>query len=247
MRYLIISDIHSNLEALKAVLQQVPEYDRLICLGDLVGYGASPNEVVQRVRQLNLAGLVRGNHDKVCSGIESGDNFNANAYISALWTQDKLTAKNAEYLTALPAGPLKIDPLVSICHGSPMDEDYYIIYENDAFLSFQCFETVFCFFGHTHVPGLFILEGEPATFNYFLPKDHFRIKLDLGGSVRYLVNPGSIGQPRDYDPRASCCLLDTAAALLTFFKIAYPVEQAVQKIARSGLPVFLGDRLRSGI
>lgn len=247
MRYLIISDIHSNLEALKAVLQQLTDFDQLLCLGDLVGYGASPNEVVSRVRQLKLAGIVRGNHDKVCSGIESGDNFNTNAYISALWTQEKLNAKNAEYLKTLPGGPLRIDPLVSICHGSPMDEDYYIIYENDAFLSFQCFDTVFCFFGHTHVPGLFILENQPQSFNYFLPKDHFEIKLDLGGSIRYLVNPGSIGQPRDYDPRASCCILDTDTAMLTFYKIPYPVDQAVQKIVKSGLPVFLGDRLQSGI
>jgi diadenosine tetraphosphatase ApaH/serine/threonine PP2A family protein phosphatase len=247
MRYLIISDIHSNLDALRAVMQQAPPYDRLLCLGDLVGYGASPNEVIQTVRQLEPAGIIRGNHDKVSAGIESGENFNTNAYLSAIWTQGKLTKKNTEYLRNLPQGPLRVDDLVTIAHGSPMDEDYYVLYENDAWLSFQCFDTLFCFFGHSHVPGLFVLEDRPSSFYYFIPRDDFEMKLDLSGATRYLVNPGSIGQPRDYDPRASLCVLDTDAALLSFQKIAYPVDTSVQRIRRAGLPVFLGERLQSGV
>ena len=247
MKYLILSDIHGNLEALKAVLKQAPAYDRLVCLGDLVGYGASPNEVIQRVESLHPVGLVRGNHDKVCCGLENGENFNNNAYASAVWTQEHLSDGNRKFLQNLPSGPLKVDSLMTICHGSPMDEDYYILYEHEAMMSFQCFDTHFCFFGHSHVPGVFILEEKPPSFYYFIPRDQFELKLDLGGATRYLVNPGSIGQPRDYDPRASYCILDTERALLSFRKVPYAVESTVQKIRKSGLPGFLGERLVSGV
>ena len=247
MRYLVLSDIHSNLDALRAVTQHAPACDRVLCLGDLVGYGPSPNEVIQAVRQLEPAGIVRGNHDKVCAGLEGGENFNTNAYLSAVWTQGKLTKRNTAYLRALPLGPQRVDDLVTIAHGSPMDEDYYVLYENDAYLSFQCFDTKFCFFGHSHVPGVFILEEKPPSFYYFIPRDQFELKLDLGGATRYLVNPVSIGQPRDYDPRASYCILDTERALLSFRKVPYAVESTVQKIRKSGLPGFLGERLVSGV
>lgn len=247
MRYLILSDLHGNLEALKTTLAQAPDHDKLVCLGDLVGYGASPNEVIQVIRQLHPAGIIRGNHDKVCSGLESGDNFNSNAYQSAIWTKNKLTKRNIEYLRGLPAGPLQVDERITIAHGSPMDEDYYILYEHDAYLSFRCFDTIFCFFGHTHVPGIFILEEERSSFYYFIPRGKFELKLDLSGGTRYLINPGSIGQPRDYDPRASFCLLDTRRETLLFNKIGYPVETASQKISVSGLPEFLGERLFTGV
>jgi diadenosine tetraphosphatase ApaH/serine/threonine PP2A family protein phosphatase len=247
MRYLVVSDIHSNLEALAAVLANVTDYDRLLCLGDLVGYAATPNEVVRRIRRLKPAAIVRGNHDKVCAGVESGDNFNTNALLSAMWTHDQLSPRNRDYVRGLPAGPLRVDPQITICHGSPMDEDYYILYENDAYLSFQCFETPFCFFGHTHVPGLFVLEERNSAFYYFIPRERFETKLDLSGATRYLVNPGSVGQPRDYDPRASCAVLDTERATLSFLKIPYDIGKTIRRIQLSGLPGFLADRLLSGV
>jgi len=247
MRYLILSDIHSNLEALTAVLAHVPEYDHLLFLGDLIGYAATPNEVIQRVRRLKPTAIIRGNHDKVCSGVENGDNFNANALLSAMWTKEQLNPRNLEYVRSLPAGPLRVDPLITICHGSPMDEDYYILYENDAYLSFQCFDTTICLFGHTHVPGLFVLEERNSSFYYFIPRDRFEAKLDLSGQTRYLINPGSVGQPRDYDPRASCVVLDTDRAVITFLKIPYDIGKTVRRIQLSNLPGFLADRLLSGV
>lgn len=247
MKYLVVSDIHGNLEALKTVLAREKGYDRLLCLGDLVGYGASPNEVLGTLRRSRLAGVIRGNHDKVCTGIENGDNFNNNAYQSAVWTRDRLTPKHLTYLQKLPQGPRQIDKLITIAHGSPLDEDFYIIYENDAVMSFQFFSTPLCFFGHTHVPGLFVMESEPPVFYYLIPKDYTEVSLDFSGATRYLINPGSVGQPRDYDARASYCVLDTEKRLLTFHKVAYPVEETVRKIGEAGLPAFLGERLLTGV
>ncbi|MBP7864475.1 MAG: metallophosphoesterase family protein [Acidobacteria bacterium] len=247
MKYLILSDIHGNLEALKAVRKHSLPYDRVICLGDLVGYGASPNEVIRKVRKMKPVGIVRGNHDKVCSGQDSGHNFNNNAYLSALWTQQNLDEKSRSYLQTIPMGPVQIDKLITICHGSPMDEDHYILYQFDAQLCFQCFDTVLCFFGHSHVPGLFVLDTRPNHFFYFIPRDSTEFQLDLNGYRRYLINPGSVGQPRDSDPRASFAHLDTDTGLLSFFKIEYSIREAADKIRSAGLPVFLADRLFGGI
>ncbi|MBN2430859.1 MAG: metallophosphoesterase family protein [Acidobacteria bacterium] len=247
MRYLILSDIHGNCEALREVLKNAPPHDEVLFLGDLVGYGASPNEVVALLSELKITGMVRGNHDKVCTGIDPGYHFNTNALASAHWTRDQLTPANLEFLRRLPQGPLRIDDIITISHGSPMDEDYYILYENDAFVSFQNFDTLLCFFGHTHVPGLFVLEKSPPAFYYILPRDDFFFHLELDGRRQYLINPGSIGQPRDYDPRAAFCLLDTDTAILSFYKTKYPVEEATTKIRQARLPEFLAERLFSGV
>ncbi len=247
MRYLVISDIHGNLEALEEVLKQTPPFDQLVCLGDLVGYGASPNEVITTVRSHDLAGVIRGNHDKVCAGLDPGFNFNNNAYASAMWTRDRLSPDNFDYLRQLPEGPVVVSPDITIAHGSPMDEDYYILYENDAYISFQAFNTRLCFFGHSHVPGIFVLEESASSFYYFIPRGDATFKLRGDGSCRYLVNPGSVGQPRDYDPRASFCLLDTEQWTLSFFKLNYPTKEAARKITAAGLPEFLAERLFTGM
>jgi diadenosine tetraphosphatase ApaH/serine/threonine PP2A family protein phosphatase len=247
MRYLILSDIHGNYAALREVLKQAPPHDEVLFLGDLVGYGASPNEVMEELAKLNVTGLVRGNHDKVCAGIDPGHHFNSNALTSARWTREQLTPENFNYLRELPQGPLRFDDLITIAHGSPMDEDYYILYENDAFVSFQNFDTPLCFFGHTHVPGLFVLEKSPPVFYYFLPRGDFMYHLHLDGTRQYLINPGSIGQPRDYDHRAAFCLLDTETALISYHKVRYPIEEATSKIRRANLPEFLAERLFSGV
>jgi predicted phosphodiesterase len=164
VRYLILSDIHANLEALEAVLAESPAgtYDRLIVLGDLVGYGADPNAVIDRVRALNPLAVIRGNHDKAACGLDDGSSFNQIARFAASWTNDTLTPDNRQYLRDLPHGPVLIDDHVEICHGSPFDEDHYIFDGNDARRALDSSERVLCLFGHTHLPVIFFDEaGQP--------------------------------------------------------------------------------------
>ncbi len=155
MRYLIISDIHANIEALTAVLDAERTWDHLLVLGDLVGYGAAPNEVVDRIRELDPVAIIRGNHDKASCGIEDGSNFNQVARLAALWTQETLTPSNRQYLKELPAGPEAIDEHVEICHGSPFDEDHYIFDGEDALRALGASGRPLCLFAHTHLPVVF--------------------------------------------------------------------------------------------
>ena len=211
MKYLVLSDIHSNLEALTAVLRRVrrKRFDRIIVLGDLVGYGADPNPIVDRVRKLKKMTIIRGNHDKVCSGVENGEMFNKVALESARWTEEKLLPRHRKWLAALPQGPVTVDGVLAISHGTPLDEDAYIFGEIEALNMFQYFDTPVCFFGHSHFPVLFGLDDEALTT--YIPhtnggSDTYRVKLRR--DARYLINPGSIGQPRDGDNRASFGVFD---------------------------------------
>ncbi len=152
MRYLVISDIHGNLEALDTVLTVLEgRYDKVLVLGDLVGYGADPNSVVDRVRALEPHMVIRGNHDKVAAGLDDGESFNAVARSAVLWTYEALTPANREYLTKLPAGPQAVDDLLEICHGTPFDEDAYLFDDLDALRAFEASSRPVCLFGHTHV------------------------------------------------------------------------------------------------
>jgi predicted phosphodiesterase len=152
MRYLVLSDIHSNREALTAVLRFVrrKRFDRTIVLGDLVGYGADPNPIIDMVRSLKRAVIIRGNHDKVCSGLESGEMFNRIALVSAKWTQKKLVPHHRKWLAGLPRGPVDVDERFSISHGTPLDEDAYIFGEIEALNMFRFLKFPICFFGHSH-------------------------------------------------------------------------------------------------
>ncbi len=169
MKYLILSDIHSNLEALTAVLRRVrrKRFDRVIVLGDLVGYGADPNPIVDRVRKLKKMTIIRGNHDKVCSGVENGEMFNKIALESARWTEEKLLPRHRKWLAALPQGPLTVDGILAISHGTPLDEDAYIFGEIEALNMFQYFETPVCFFGHSHFP---VPSGDRPRSEFFTRK-----------------------------------------------------------------------------
>ena len=155
MRFLILSDIHGNIDALDAVLARAPResYDRLLVLGDLVGYCANPNEVVERIFELEPDAVIRGNHDKVCSGVESADNFNRIAGEAARWTIKALTPANKERVAKLPSGPTNVDKDVEICHGTPFDEDTYVFDEDDATKALDAAHRQICFFGHTHLRG----------------------------------------------------------------------------------------------
>ena len=246
MRYLVLTDIHANLEALDAVLAdaRVRGYAKTLVLGDLVGYGADPNAVVERVRALAPAAIVRGNHDKVACGLEQADGFNTVAKSAARWTLDVLTPEYRQWLAALPEGPIDVDDTVEICHGSPFDEDAYIFDELDAVRALKVATRPLCLFGHTHYPMTFELSAE--TFDSVGPATAGEAQLELKPGSKYLVNPGSVGQPRDGDPRAAYAIVDTVHRLVELIRLRYSIEDAQSKVIRAGLPEVLAQRLAMG-
>jgi len=246
MRYLVLTDIHANLEALDACLKDAKArgYQQTLVLGDLVGYGADPNAVIERVQALKPIAIVRGNHDKVACGLEQADGFNAVAKSAAHWTFEALSSKNREWLAALPAGPRTVDDIVEICHGSPFDEDAYIFDELDALRALKVSERPLCLFGHTHYPVAFQLSAD--AFDSQGPSTLAESRVDLRPDRKYLVNPGSVGQPRDGDPRAAYAIADTGASRVELFRLAYPVEEAAAKVVDAGLPEVLAQRLTVG-
>jgi diadenosine tetraphosphatase ApaH/serine/threonine PP2A family protein phosphatase len=245
MRYLVLSDIHANLEALEAVLATADamRHDRLLVLGDLVGYGADPNQVVERIRALAPHAIIRGNHDKVGSGLETPDGFNAVARSAIRWTQDVLTADNRDWLAALPAGPLVVDDLLEICHGTPFDEDAYVFDDGDALRALQVSQRPVCLFGHTHVQVGYRVAGHALTLATLDTARPLDVPVSEG---RFLINPGSVGQPRDGDPRAAFALVDTDARVVTIHRIDYPMAQSQARIVAEGLPEVLAQRLVLG-
>jgi len=246
-RYLILSDIHSNLEALDAVLVAAAKqkWDALLVLGDLVGYGADPNAVVQRLRELTPAAIVRGNHDKVASGLDTAEDFNPMARAAAAWTQAALTPETLEYVRELPPGPVVAGDQIEICHGSPMDEDLYVVADADAARSIDAMRTSLCFFGHTHVA---MCAGFDAMRRLSIdaPQGHPELVVELAGASKYLINPGSVGQPRDGDSRAAYAIADIAEQRVTLYRVTYPIETAQKKILEAGLPPMLAYRLGMG-
>jgi predicted phosphodiesterase len=244
MRYLILSDIHANLQALEAVLDAAAstQWDRVVVLGDLVGYGADPNGVVDRVRALDPLAVIRGNHDKAACGLDDGSGFNNVARFAAAWTHDELTDGNRDYLRNLPAGPSPIDALLEICHGAPFDEDYYVFNADDATRALDTARRPLCLFGHTHVPVVF--QRHDGRLGGFAPQGDSELK--LGEGVAYLVNPGSVGQPRDGDPRAAYAVLDVDALMLALRRVEYAVDAAQRRILDAGLPTSLANRLAIG-
>jgi diadenosine tetraphosphatase ApaH/serine/threonine PP2A family protein phosphatase len=238
--------MHANWDAFEAVLRRArrKRFDAVLALGDLVGYGAAPNQVVEAVRRLGpRLWTVRGNHDKVVAGIDSGSNFNQTALAAAQWTTGRLTLPNLRYVRDLPKGPIRVEPDLAICHGSPLDEDTYVFSDVDAWEIFSRFQMPVTFFGHTHIPSLFWLEGRTLGLRA-LRGATGRIQLDPGG--RYLINPGSIGQPRDRDPRAAYMTYDSERKVVHWYRIPYAVADAQRRIRRAGLPAPLADRLATG-
>jgi diadenosine tetraphosphatase ApaH/serine/threonine PP2A family protein phosphatase len=256
VRYLVLSDIHANLEALEATLAAAGPYDSTLVLGDLVGYGADPNAVIECVRRLEPAVVIRGNHDKVAAGLEGVDGFNQIAREAIEWTSAALTAENSAWLAALPQGPVVIDDIVEICHGSPFDEDMYVFDDLDALRAIRATRRPLCLFGHTHIPAIFRLSGEASEANGVSPgralieligpprgASH---TLDIEERVHYLVNCGAIGQPRDGDPRAGFGIVDTDARSVVTQRVEYDVTRAQLKIVKAGLPDILAKRLSVG-
>lgn len=248
MRYLILSDIHANVDAFEAVLEHASgRWDRVLVLGDLVGYGAEPNAVVDRVKALEPDEVIRGNHDKAACGIDDGSQFNHVARMAAMWTGTQLTYENNAYLRALPMGPRQIDDLTEICHGAPFDEDHYIFDGNDANMALQAAERPVCLYGHTHLPAVFkIVNRDMTSFEGNAPDPDRDTVIPLERDTQYLINVGAVGQPRDGDPRAGYGVLDDEAREVRLFRVRYAVEKAQQKIIAAGLPASLANRLALG-
>jgi len=245
VRYLLLSDIHANADAFDAVLEHaVGRWDRVLVLGDLVGYGAEPNVIVDRVRELAPDAVIRGNHDKAATGIDDGSQFNHVARTAALWTAAQLTTSNAEYLRALPMGPVEIDSVTEICHGAPFDEDHYIFDGGDAQMAFAAASHPLCLFGHTHLPAVFRLVDD--TLYGGAPEGAEETRIPMQRGARYLINVGSIGQPRDGDPRAAYGVLDDEAREVTMFRVPYAIDKAQARILAAGLPPSLAARLAVG-
>ena len=246
MRYLVLTDIHANLEALDSCLAdaRAREYDQTLVLGDLVGYGADPNRVIERVQALKPIAIVRGNHDKVACGLEQAEGFNSVAKSAARWTLDVLTPRYRDWLAALPEGPTIVDDLVEICHGSPFDEDAYIFDELDAVRALKVSSRPVCLFGHTHYPVTFELSAD--AFDSVGPTSAAETQVQLREGSKYLINPGSVGQPRDGDPRAAYAIVDTIARRVELFRAPYALDETQSKIVEAGLPEVLAQRLAVG-
>jgi predicted phosphodiesterase len=242
MRYLVITDIHANIEALDSCLADARARgcDRTLVLGDIVGYGPDPNGVIERIAALDPAAMVRGNHDKIAFGMWQAEGFNYSARAAAQWTLDALTPENRDWLTRLPQGPTVVDESVEICHGSPVDEDEYIFDELDARRAIESSRQRLCLFGHTHVAMAFRLSGR--ALGLIAPSED----MPLASDSKYLVNPGSVGQPRDADPRAAYAIFDSDAQRLEMYRIEYQLEKTQQKMLDAGLPEPLIRRLAAG-
>ena len=245
MRYLIFSDIHSNLEAFEKLLSLkiTDSIDKFLFLGDLVGYGADPNDTISLFRSMNNTFAIRGNHDKVISNLESSSLFNPVAAFSAEWSKVKLSDKNKKFLKELKKGPVIVDHFLTICHGSTFDEDYYVFSVFEAVESLKFMKTSIGFFGHTHFPVIYFQRNN--KLNAIPLNSDKKIKLDP--NTRYLINPGSIGQPRDKNPRPSFIIYDSDKREIVFSRYEYNVKKTQKKIRAAGLPELLASRLESGV
>lgn len=216
-------------------------YDQILCLGDVVGYGADPNAVTEWVREF-VSLTVRGNHDVACAvELDVPEWFNGYAGDAAQWTRLELTAKNIEFLAALPEGPVEAPALDTyLMHGSPHDENEYIFVKSDAVRAYRWLPGNICFFGHTHRQTGFAMRREKV---WILPANETH---QLETDTAYLLNPGSVGQPRDDDPRAAYALYDSESKVLRFERVEYDIETAQDRIRDAGLPPALADRLGFG-
>lgn len=246
MQFLILSDIHANWYALEAVLAHAGTgFDQIVCCGDLVGYNPHPAEVVRWTRT-HCSPVIRGNHDKVVAGIEALEWFNEIAQAAALWTMENLGNGDIQYLRNLAAGPLKLDRF-HIWHGSPVDEDEYVTTVSEAIPCFHSFELPLAFFGHTHVQGGFFSKHGRVAAIPRVRKGSDEAVLELEPDTLYMVNTGSVGQPRDGDPRAAYAVYDSDQRTVSLRRVDYPVSKTADEIVSSGLPPVLAMRLFEGL
>jgi predicted phosphodiesterase len=246
MRRLVFSDVHANSTALTAALAACQGgWDQALCLGDLVGYGPDPNEVIDQTRPI-VGAVIRGNHDKAACGLGNLDDFNPLARSAAEWTRRQLRPENLRYLAGLPAGPLHIDGL-TLVHGAFHDEDEYVFVPEQAVDGLLVAPGALIFFGHTHIQGGFSFrDSEPETIAVKPRADSPFSVLRLESGSRYMLNPGSIGQPRDGDTRAAFAIVDSNQSLVEFWRVPYDIASVQRRQRQAGLPEPLAARLASG-
>ncbi len=241
MRILVISDIHANLTSFEAVLADAGEFEAAWCLGDLVGYGPDPNECIARVRGLPNLVCLLGNHDAATLHQIDTDNFNPDAHTAIEWTRQTLTPEAYAFLQSLPE-KVVVD-LVTLAHGSPRQPVWeYLLDTRTASLNFNYFETPYCLVGHTHLPVVYYMPDESRTAQLVVPEASMQVTL----APRAILNPGSVGQPRDRDPRAAYAILDTTHNTWEFHRVVYDISSVQKRMEAVGLPDRHIQRLASG-
>jgi len=243
MKYLICSDIHSNLPALIKFKEIIDKYFNngytLICLGDIIGYGAFPSECIKIVKEMNFM-IISGNHERMLLNPEMRSYASEAARIAIEWTESMINNEEKSFIEKLNP-MINLDNKILLVHGSPIDPDAYILSSQIAIENIKYLNQLqikLCFFGHSHYPGIFDQNG---MFYYSLENDFILDKQEY-----YLINPGSIGQPRDGDSRGSFCLFDSDEMLLRFYRFVYDIDSAYEKIKENKLPLELGLRLYYG-
>ena len=242
MRYAILGDIHSNLAAFEAVISDADDrggFDKIWCLGDVVGYGPDPHECIERLRQFEHV-CIAGNHDWAAIGKMDTADFNPVAALAAHWTAQQLTAEDVDYLQKLPLSLCQEN--FTLAHGSPREPIWeYLLSTEAAQDNFTCFETPYCLVGHSHVPLIFELVSNKAVYRMFPEGTNLKL-----GKKRIIINPGGVGQPRDGDPRASYALYDTEARTISHYRVEYNIPATQRKMEKRGLPRPLIMRLSVG-
>jgi len=247
MRFFILSDIHSNIEALQVCVQRakLAGYDSVFCCGDIVGYGPNPVEAIDGIRALGAV-VIRGNHDRVAAGQDDASEFNPHARRAVLWTRSVLPDSYRNYLASLPLGPVSVDNDAQLVHGAITHEDDYIFTAADAAQNLKLAQKRFTFFGHSHFPAVYAndMSGTPVNPPTYEFDEFTAVRCD--GNQRFLINPGSVGQPRDGDPRASFLIWDQERCRLEFYRVEYPLEETQAKMRAVNLPPYLIERLGHG-
>ena len=242
MRVLVISDLHANYTALETVLNDAGQVDETWCLGDLVGYGPDPNAVVEQVREMTHLTCIMGNHDMAVIGKMAFESFNGDARRSLIWTEKVLTADNMDFLRSLPQST-KVRGEVTMAHGSPRDPLWeYVLNTLTARLNFDHFDTPFCFIGHSHIQSMFLLNEE----NDRVTLESVKVNRPITLTPRMMVNPGSVGQPRDRDPRSAYAIYDTETRQWEARRVEYNVSEVQQRLREAGLPEKHAVRLGEG-
>ena len=244
MRIVVVSDIHSNLVALETVLAAAGSYDALWCLGDTIGYGPRPNECVALMRQ-HATIAITGNHDLACLGKIDLRDFNPDARKANIWNGDQLSAEHRAWLESLPPAT-PVDERFTLAHGSPREPIWeYLLSTEQATANFALFTQEVCLIGHSHVQLGFRTTPGSERSERFLPDRSRTVELD--GTTRFLINPGSVGQPRDQDPRAAYVVIDTDAASIRFNRVEYDIAKTQRQMAEHNLPPALIRRLEFGM
>jgi predicted phosphodiesterase len=241
MKILVLSDIHGNLSALNAVLEDTGDVDAVWCLGDIVGYGPDPNECVSTIREIPNCTCLQGNHDRAAVGLIDTTTFNPEAQTALHWTKNVLASENRAFLLENPNRLEKRD--VTLAHGSPRQPVWeYIMDVYTASVNFEYFDTDYCFVGHTHLPALFTMEEHKRFAKGEVPPIDQEIQIP----ARSILNPGSVGQPRDEDPRASYAVYDPEQHIWLQHRISYPVQEVQDRMRVAGLPDVHIQRLEMG-